>query len=153
MAIQQVCVVYLTRQGLDGPEVLLGRKLTGLGVGKVVAPGGKLESGETPAEAARRELQEEVGAAFACTDLLEVGTNRYRFPTNPGWDQDSHVFTAAWTTGHVQVSAELDPFWVSVPLVPYDEMWTDARFWLPTVLAGGRCDGDYVFASDLTSLA
>lgn len=135
MPIPQVCVVYVMRQGLNGSEVLLGRKLTGLRVGKVVASGGKLESGETSADAARRELREEVSAALVCTNLREVGINRYRFPTKPSWDQDSHLFTASWRSGQVGVSAELDPFWVSAALVSYDEIWADARFWLPSVLA------------------
>ena len=152
MAIQQVCVVYVVRQSAKGPEVLLGRKLTGLGAGKVVAPGGKLEPGEAPAEAARRELREEVGANLSCTSLLQVGINSYRFPTKPTWHQDSHVFTAGWAGGAAVPSTELDPFWVSAADVPYEEMWADAVLWLPAVLAGGPCDGKYTFASDLASL-
>ncbi|MCA1942266.1 MAG: NUDIX domain-containing protein, partial [Yonghaparkia sp.] len=53
-----VCVVYLVREvpGPDGPrsEVLLGRKRTGLGTDRIVGPGGKLEPGESPAQAAAR---------------------------------------------------------------------------------------------------
>ena len=62
------------------------------------------------------------------------------------------MFTAAWLTGEAQLSAELEPFWAATTAVPYDEMWADARLWLPRVLAGGRCDDEYVFASDLSSL-
>lgn len=152
MPIQQVCVVYVTRQGPNGTEVLLGRKLTGLGAGKVVAPGGKLERGESAADAASRELREEVGEEFACTQLFEVGINRYRFPTKPTWHQDSHVFTATWIGGEPQTSIELEPLWVLAAQVPYNRMWADAQMWLPAVLRGGRCGGEYTFAEDLTSL-
>ena len=44
----------------DGHEVLLMRKLRGIGAGKINAPGGKIEPGETPLEAAIRETQEEL---------------------------------------------------------------------------------------------
>tara|TARA_B100000674_G_scaffold478036_1_gene474683 strand:- start:984 stop:1259 length:276 start_codon:yes stop_codon:yes gene_type:complete len=44
----------------DGNEVLLMRKLRGIGAGKINAPGGKIEPGETPLEGAIRETQEEL---------------------------------------------------------------------------------------------
>ena len=44
----------------DGHEVLLMRKLRGIGAGKINAPGGKIEPGETPLEGAIRETQEEL---------------------------------------------------------------------------------------------
>jgi 8-oxo-dGTP diphosphatase len=152
MSIQQVCVIYVTRSTPLGRQVLLGRKRTGLGAGKVVAPGGKLELGESATHAVLRELREEVGAQFRCSELDEVGINRYRFPTKPAWHQDSHVFTASWSAGEPEVSEELQPEWVDAAEVPYDEMWADARLWLPSVLGGGRCGAEYTFAADLSSL-
>jgi len=44
---------------VDG-ELLLIRKQRGVGEGKLVGPGGKVEDGETPREAARREVREEL---------------------------------------------------------------------------------------------
>ena len=58
MPLPEVCVVYLLRRGPHGLEVLLGDKRTGLGRGKVVGIGGKLDPGETPREAAVREVVE-----------------------------------------------------------------------------------------------
>src|SRR5690606_39061541 len=43
-----------------GHQILLIRKKRGLGAGKINAPGGRIEPGETPEQAARRELLEEV---------------------------------------------------------------------------------------------
>jgi len=43
----------------DG-QVLLIHKKKGLGAGKINGPGGRLEPGETPEQAAIREVQEEL---------------------------------------------------------------------------------------------
>lgn len=58
----------LRREG----RVLLSRRIRGADVGRWEFPGGKLERGETPEQALRRELREElgievqVGAALKC---------------------------------------------------------------------------------------
>ena len=45
---------------LEGEEILLIRKLRGIGAGKVNGPGGKIDPGESPLEAAVRETREEL---------------------------------------------------------------------------------------------
>jgi 8-oxo-dGTP diphosphatase len=62
MSLPEVCVVYLVRPRRGMAEVLVGKKRVGVGEGKVVAPGGKLEPGESPPEAAVREVAEEMRA-------------------------------------------------------------------------------------------
>ena len=47
----------LRREG----RVLLSRRIRGADVGRWEFPGGKLERGETPEQALRRELREELG--------------------------------------------------------------------------------------------
>jgi len=37
-------------------------------------------------------------------------------------------------------------------VVPFDEMWDDARRWLPAVLAGGRVRRTFVFGEDLATV-
>ncbi len=92
--LPEVCVVYLIRDSATGPEVLLGRKLTGLGKGKVVAPGGKLEPGESPSDAAVREVLEEVGLTLDPASLEMLGLLTYLFPTRTEWSQVSWAFRA-----------------------------------------------------------
>ena len=62
---------------LRGEEVLLIRKKRGLGAGKVNGPGGKIDPGETAAQAAVREVLEEV--CIEVSDPVERGVLRFQF--------------------------------------------------------------------------
>lgn len=153
MSLPRVCVCYLIAEGADGPRVLLGTKRTGLGLGKVVAPGGKLEAGESPAQAMVREIAEETGLVVAEADLEPAGRLRYRFPHREAWSQESHVFRARRWRGEARDSEELSLGWVPLAEVPLDRMWDDARLWLPGVLAGGSVALDVDFAADNDTVA
>ena len=58
---------------------------------------------------------------------------------------------ASWR-GEPSGSDELDPEWFALDAVPFDEMWDDARRWLPGVLAGGRVRRTFVFGEDLATV-
>ncbi|MGV8998170.1 MAG: CoA pyrophosphatase [Parvibaculaceae bacterium] len=87
----------------DGPKILLTRRADHLGshAGQVAFPGGKIEAGETPAEAAIREADEEVGlkADFVevagYLDAYETGTGFRILPVvsfvRPGFTLDVHA--------------------------------------------------------------
>ncbi|MFQ3671333.1 MAG: NUDIX domain-containing protein, partial [Verrucomicrobiia bacterium] len=62
---------------LDGPRILLIEKKRGLGAGKVNAPGGRIDPGETPLQAAIRETQEEVG--ITPLHPTEIGRLHFHF--------------------------------------------------------------------------
>lgn len=152
MALPEVCVVYLLRTGPHGLEVLLGDKRTGLGQGKVVGIGGKLDPGETPADAAVREVWEEIGVRVEASDLIEAGVIDYHFPTRPEWSQRSTVFVTRHWLGDPAPSDEITPHWYTVADVPYARMWDDAVRWLPGVLRGGSVDARYTFGADLATV-
>lgn len=152
MALPEVCVVYLLRRGSDGLEVLLGDKLTGLGRGKVVGIGGKLDPGESPRQAAVREVHEEIGVVVAASDLVEAGAIDYHFPTRPEWSQRSTVFTTRRWQGEPVATDEIAPRWYPLAAVPYARMWDDAVRWLPGVLRGGSVDARYTFGPDLSTV-
>ncbi len=134
----------------DG-RVLLIRKKRGLGAGKVNAPGGKLESGETAQAAAVRETQEEVGVTPL--GLQECG--RLHFQFTDGYRLECTVFLAEDLSGAPVETAEAAPFWVEIDDIPYDKMWQDDRHWLPLALAGHTVevacdfDGDRMLSLDL----
>ncbi|MEJ3403326.1 8-oxo-dGTP diphosphatase [Rathayibacter sp. YIM 133350] len=154
--LPQVCVCYLIRTDATGHrQVLLGRKKIGLGQGKYVGPGGKLEPGESAREAIVREVFEEVGLSVDPAELQERGRLRYLFPHREAWSQESTVFVSTAWQGEPRSSAELDPEWFDLDEVPLAQMWDDARFWLPGVLAGGRVGRvgrTYTFGADLSSV-
>jgi len=79
------CLCLLTRTAGDGSrQVLLGHKKTGLGCGKIVALGGHVEDGESPVDAAAREVKEESGIQVAAGSLREAAQVTFLFPCAPG---------------------------------------------------------------------
>lgn len=128
----------------DGDEVLLIRKKRGPGSGFVNAPGGKLEDGEEPVEAARREVREEVGVQPR--EQEKVGELRFVFGDDPF--MHVHVFVADGYTGEPRESDEAEPVWMDVHELPYDEMWPDDRYWMPLMLDGARFHGTFLFDPD-----
>ncbi len=145
-----VCVVYLLRQGADRTEILLGEKLTGLGVGKLVGAGGKVEPGETPVEAAVREVAEELGVAVDVAALEPISCITYPFVDRDAWSQRSFGFIARSWTGEPRESVELRPAWFNVDAIPFDRMWADAATWLPGALAGEFVERTIAFRADGT---
>src|SRR5687768_9308070 len=62
---------------LDGDRVLLIRKQRGLGAGKINGPGGRLDPGETPLQAAVREVEEEL--CITPTGVRQCGELLFQF--------------------------------------------------------------------------
>lgn len=149
----EVCVCYLVRERDGRREVLLGRKKTGLGVGKIVGLGGKLEPGESALDAIIREVKEESGVTVRPSDLRQQGRLRYTFPYRESWSQASTVFVAHSWVGEPAESEEIDPQWYPVTELPLEHMWDDAAHWLPAVLDGKRVDASFVFAEDCASVS
>ncbi len=125
-------------------SILLIRKKRGLGAGKINAPGGRLEPGETPLEAAIRETREEV--CITPLDLSYAGVNLFQFVD--GYSIHVHVFKASDFEGDPKETDEATPLWASVDEIPYEEMWEDDRLWIPLVLEGVPFSGRYVFDGD-----
>jgi 8-oxo-dGTP diphosphatase len=153
MDLPRVCVCYLLRSGPAGQQqVLLGRKKKGLGAGNIVGLGGKLEPGESATDAAVREIEEESGLVVEASALAPLGVLTYLFPHREAWSQESNVFVCAEWTGTPRESDELNPEWFDVDALPVDEMWDDARHWLPAVLRGVPVRATFTFGADLATV-
>lgn len=140
-----VVLCFLMRETRSGAqEVLLGLKKTGFGIGRIVTLGGHVEPGETPEQAAVREVFEESGVTLTEADLEPAGTIEFVFPAKPEWDMSTVVYRSWNWLGEPAPSSEIDPAWYAADSVPYPQMWEDSAHWLPRVL-----DGDY-FAAVIT---
>ena len=127
----------------DG-QVLLIHKKRGLGAGKVNAPGGRIEPGETAVEAAGRECQEEVG--ITPQYLARAGELFFEFVD--GLHLYCTVFKAQSARGALIETDEAAPFWCRTSAIPYPDMWADDRHWLPWVLEGRLFRGTFIFDGD-----
>ncbi len=125
-------------------QILLIRKKRGLGAGKINGPGGRLEPGERPLEAAIREAREEV-----CVEPLGVShRGELSFQFVDGYGLHVHVFSATGCQGHAQETDEAIPLWTPLDRIPYSEMWADDAIWLPKMLRGEAFFGRFVFDGD-----
>jgi len=125
-------------------KVLLINKKTGLGAGKVNAPGGRIEPAEMAIEAAVREVQEETG--LTPLNLKEAGKLSFIF--KDGYSLKGFVYFADDCTGDMVETDEADPFWQPVNEIPYEKMWEDDKLWLPLAMKGQYITGFFIFDED-----
>jgi len=139
-AVDRATLVFVFR----GDEVLLIRKLRGLGAGKINGPGGRVEPGESDIDCARREVQEELR-------VTPIGLERrgeLRFQFVDGYSIHGFVFTANECQGEPQSTEEAIPIWVRRDAIPYSQMWADDSLWLPLLLEGREFHGRFLFEGD-----
>ena len=135
--VDHATLVFVIRDG----RVLLIRKLRGLGAGKINAPGGRLEPGESHLDCAVRETREEVGVEPL--GLAAAGELFFQFLD--GYSIQVRVFRAGGCDGEPCSTDEAIPAWTPLDAIPFDEMWADDRIWLPHLLAGRPFSGRFVF--------
>ena len=142
-ALPQMSLLFLRK----GAQVLLGRKKRGFGEGKLTGIGGRREDGESIAETAVREATEEVGVTPR--QLQHSATLEFIFPHKPAWSQQVHVYTCDTWEGNPTESEEIAPEWFDIKSLPFHEMWSDAKHWLPQVLRGEVLEASFLSTPDL----
>lgn len=132
---------FITRSRNGTRELLLARKKTGeIGIGKVSAPGGKVDPGETPRHACAREVYEEFGISIPnnSIDLLEVAMLDAFIATGDG--PYEHFMRVAVYRGDAFSGEPIEtedmhkPFWSPFSEIPYDDMYAGDDKWMPYVL-------------------
>ena len=138
---ERATLLFVLRDG----QALLIHKKRGLGAGKINAPGGRLENGETPLAAAIRETQEEI--CVTPSGIQAAGELMFQFVD--GFSIHGYVFTATGYTGEPRETDEAIPIWTSTDALPYHRMWADDRVWMPLLLQGKKFIGRFLFDGDL----
>ena len=87
--IQTLCVVY------KHPEMLLGMKKRGFGMGKWNGFGGKVKSNEDIEEAAKRELTEEIG--IKAVEMEKIGIVDFEFEGSDESPEVHFFWVKKWT--------------------------------------------------------
>jgi 8-oxo-dGTP diphosphatase/2-hydroxy-dATP diphosphatase len=123
-------------------------KKRGFGAGRWNGFGGKVEPGETIAEAAARELFEE--ANVVANSLEELGVLDFKF-VDATPDLEVHIFRATKFSGEPQETEEMRPQWFEIKDIPYDKMWADDILWLPLLIDGKKFKGEFVFDKPSTA--
>ncbi len=138
-------LVYPFRK--DG-YILLGKKKRGFGIQKWNGFGGKVQEGESLTACAVRELAEESGLQAQEKDLKEVAYLEFIFPATPELDHPGNVYFIDTFTGELHETKEMEPRWFSIDSLPYDEMWSADKIWLPKLLQGKYLRGRIIFADN-----
>lgn len=125
-------------------KILLIHKKRGLGKGKINGPGGRMEPGETPEEAAVREVEEEL----LTTPLQPVPKGILRFQFVDGYSLEVYVFIAPDCDRTPAETEEALPEWFPLDEIPYARMWADDILWLPRMLDGECFSGWFLFEHD-----
>lgn len=131
----------------DKNQVLLIKsKKDGFSKDIISGPGGHIENGESPEEAAIRECYEETN--IKVNDIQPMGVLLFHFLD--GMKMRGYVYIARSFTGEIKESDEAIPFWNSLDNLPLDQMWSDCPYWIESVLKEGKSvNAKFVFSNTL----
>ena len=122
-------------------------KKRGFGEGLWNGFGGKVEIGETIVEAAKRELEEEVGLVadkFTLTGILD-----FTFASEPK-ELEVYIFRTETFSGDPIETEEMRAEWFLHTEVPFANMWADDVYWLPLLLSDSLFKGRFHFDAPST---
>lgn len=137
---KQATILFL----INGDKILLAMKKRGFGKGRLNGVGGKPEGDETIEQTAIRECFEEI--CVTPTDFKKVADINFFFPPEKtDWNQHASVFFCTKWSGEPTETDEMKPEWFNISDIPYGEMWTDDKYWLPELIKGNYVTADIEF--------
>lgn len=122
------CGVLVVRDG----KVLTGTRIERASRGQICGPGGHIEAGETPEEAAVREAHEEFG--ITCHDLKPLGTTPdgksaifmcSSFSGTPKTDEEEMTDVQWIAPKEIEEADAFPPFWQSLKLLTVAKTFAD----------------------------
>lgn len=126
-------------------RILLQQRPAGrIWAGMLNGPGGKLDPGETAAEAVVREVFEETGLHIA--DPQPRGALTLLIAA-PSLELSVDIFVATSFDGE-PFEREGALSWHERDALPFDRMWADQRYWLAAVLDGFGVSGTVAYEPD-----
>ena len=131
---------------IDKNNICLAMKKRGFGANRWNGVGGKVGDkveGESIEEGLLREVKEEIGVDLKEYD--KVAEITFIFIDNPDTELLVHTYLSYKWDGEPTESEEMRPKWFKVDSIPYDDMWSDDRYWLPTVLDGKKIKARFKF--------
>lgn len=140
-------VIFLVKED----KVLLGYKKNGFGKGYYLGIGGKVEKNESVEEGALREFREEVGVKIKPFNLQKVAVLDFYFPhvSDESWNQQVYAYLVYEWENEPQETDEIKPIWFDKTRLPLEEMWDDAKYWIPKILNGEEVYEEYMFNNQL----
>jgi len=143
--MKQATLCLLIKQNQNNKELLLAMKKRGFGIGKWNGVGGKFDPKKDKDinKTAIREVEEEIGVKVK--KMKKVAVLSFYFSEHSSFNQDVHIFLANDWEGEPKESEEMSPKWFKENEIPFNEMWSDDKFWLPKVLDGEKLVGDFFF--------
>lgn len=136
--IKELTLGFLRRDD----EILIAMKKRGFGAGRWNGFGGKVEPGETIEASMIREAQEEIGVTL--TKFEKVAVHIFNLPYEEK-EWTTHTYIATEWEGEPTESEEMAPQWFKIADIPYTDMWSDDKFWLPPVLLGDKLQTTFTF--------
>lgn len=124
-------------------SILLAMKKRGFGVGRWNGFGGGIQTGESIAQAAVREVFEESELIVREGDLISSGLVRFHFAGEHRIT--SNIFISRYWEGLPHETEEMKPAWFGQRDIPWENMWTADSEWLPGILQGEKIEGDIYY--------
>ena len=138
--IRQASLCFLVNED----NILLTMKKRGFGEGKWNGFGGKADLNEDIEACAIREAREEV--SIEPINLKKAATMFYYYDTpNRDKNWEVTVFIIDKWEGLPDESEEVRPEWFNINDIPFEQMWSDDKYWLPRILNGEELRGEFLF--------
>lgn len=141
MKHNQLTLLFLVKKD----SVLLAMKKRGFGVGRWNGVGGKVEENETTERAAVRECKEEINVTpIKFQKVATVTFNEIHGGERKTLNVTVYLCTK-WSGTPVETE-EMRPQWFKKTNIPYDNCWSDDKYWLPLILEGKKIKANFIMS-------